>query len=486
MHPEAPRSTLIPATFMVIAWGALAFGAVYPWAFGPLLAACALVGIAALAAYRHRPMPRSARVVVLALLVVLAATSLQVVPLPPGVLATVSPGTDAFLRDFDLTYAMSDTQLPDGTVVAAAWHPVSIAPRATLLALAFIAAFTIFFAGLVRALSPERARRLVALIVAFGALLALVGIVQKALLGDHAWAGMKIYGFWAPANLLSTPFGPYVNKNHFAGWMLMGVPLALGLGIGIAERALRGRGADLRAGLLWLSSPAGGRAQLAFIAAFLMAASLLMTRSRSGVGCLLAALVLMSVAARRRFGSARAGLAAFGSLAALFLIVFALAGADLAARINNRIDAMELRRNIWTDSARIVGDFPVAGTGLNTFGTAMITYQTTQKDQHFQEAHNDYIQVLVEGGLLVGLPVLASILLSVRGIRRRFAAKDDDAVTYWIRAGAATGLMAIAFQAFVEFSLQMPGNAVLFVTLLAIAMHAAAPVKRRVRDGDHA
>lgn len=469
----------------VIAWGALAFGAVYPWAFGPLLVACAVVGIAALVMYRHRPAPRSAMTVVIALLCVLGTTALQLVPLPPSLLSIVSPSTDAFLRSFDLTYALGGSQLPDGTVIQAEWHPVSIDPHATWVAVAFIAAFTVFFAGLVRALSPERARRLVVLIVGFGVVLAFVGILQKALLGDHAWAGMKIYGIWAPANLLSTPFGPYVNKNHFAGWMLMGVPLAIGLGIGIAEGAILRRGATLRATLLWLSSPAGGQAQMALFAAFIMAASLLMTRSRSGVGGLLVAMVLMSVAARRRFGSARAGWTALGSLAALFLIVFTLAGADLAARITNRMDAMELRRNIWTDSAEIIGDFPVTGTGLNTFGTAMIAYQTTQKDQHFQEAHNDYLQVVVEGGLLVGLPALAAILLSARAIRRRFAAGQDDGVTYWIRAGATTGIVAIALQAFVEFSLQMPGNAAFFVVLLAIAMHAAA-VKVRRHDAEGA
>ena len=474
---------LLFSIIAVIAWGALAFGSVYPWAFGPLLVACAMIGIGALVGYRHRPAPRSAIAVIVALLCVLGATALQLVPLPPGLLATVSPSTDAFLRSFDLTYALGGSQLPDGTSVQQRWHPVSIDPHATWVAIGFIAAFTLLFAGLVRALSPERARRLVVLIVGFGVVLALVGIVQKALLGDHAFAGMKIYGIWTPANLLSTPFGPYVNKNHFAGWMLMGVPLALGLGIGLAEGAIRRRGATLRTTVLWLSSPAGGHAQMALIAAFIMAASLLMTRSRSGVGCLLVSMVLMSVAARRRFGSARAGWAALGSLAALFLIVFTLAGADLAARITNRMDAMELRRNIWTDSAVIIRDFPVTGTGLNTFGTAMIAYQTTQKDQHFQEAHNDYLQVVVEGGLLVGLPVLAAILLSVRAIRRRFAAGRDDAVTYWIRAGATTGIVAIALQAIVEFSLQMPGNAAFFVVLLAIAMHSAA-FKVRTHDAE--
>jgi O-antigen ligase len=154
-----------------------------------------------------------------------------------------------------------------------------------------------------------------------------------------------------------------------------------------------------------------------------------------------------------------------------FVAVVILAGAELGARVVGRLDAVELRRNIWADSAPILRDFPLTGTGLNTFGTAMITYQTSRHDQHFQEAHNDYLQLLVEGGVLVGLPVLTAIILAVRAVRRRFVAGEDDALTYWIRTGAATGLVAIALQSIVEFSLQMPGNAVLFVVVLAVAMH---------------
>ena len=171
----------------------------------------------------------------------------------------------------------------------------------------------------------------------------------------------------------------------------------------------------------------------------------------------------------------RAGWAAFASLAVLFLVVFALAGAELTARIANRMDAMELRKNIWTDSATIIRDFPLTGTGLNTFGTAMIRYQTSQSDQHFQEAHNDYLQVLVEGGALIALPALAALLLLIRAVRQRFAAKDDDPQTHWVRVGASVGLATIATQAAVEFSLQMPGNAALFVVLLAIALHEPTP-----------
>jgi hypothetical protein len=462
---------LLATVLLLVAWGALAFGAVYPWAFTPLLIGCALVGVLGLVLHRRRVISRPARAVIIALVCVIIAGLLQVVPLPAGVLRTLSPATDAFLRNYDIGYALGDARsAPDGSVLGASWHPLSLAPKATLLGLSFLAAFTLFLAGLLRALSASRVRRLAVLIIGFGVILALVGIVQKAVLGDHAWVGMKIYGFWAPASLLTTPFGPYVNKNHFAGWMLMAIPLALGFAIGTAEQAMRHVNGGWRSVLLWFSSPDGGRLQLTLLAVLVMGASLLMTKSRSGVAALIISLVFVSIASGRRFGSARAGWAALGSLGVLFLVLFSMAGADFTERIR-RMEGTDLRKDIWIDSASVIRDFPLTGTGLNTFGTAMIGYQGRGYDHHFQEAHNEYLQVLVEGGLLLALPALAALILIVRAIRRRFAAHEDDALTWWVRAGAITGLLAIAAQSVVEFSLQMPGNAALCVVLLALALH---------------
>lgn len=482
---------LTAAVVLLVAWGALAFGSVYPWAYIPLLTGCAVAGALALFVHRSRRLPAPTRLAVIALVAVIAAGAVQVIPLPPALLETVSPKTDAFLQNYDLRYAFGIDGDPadvdaaaasgstvGGTAKGGTWHPLSLAPGDTLVGLGFLTAFTLLLAGLTLALSRSGARRLASSLVTFGVLLALVGIVQKALLGDHAWVGMKIYGFWQPTHLLSTPFGPYVNKNHFAGWMLMGLPMALGVALGLAEQGTRGIRGDWRSMLLWFSSPQGGRVQLALLSAILMVASLLMTKSRSGLGGLVLVLVIMSIAAGRRFRSAKAGLMAFGSLAAVFAIVFAMAGADVAARLSDQSDAVDLRKNIWSDSATIIRDFPLAGTGLNTFGTAMTAYQTTQKDQHFQEAHNDYLQVVVEGGILLAVPALIAMVLLVRAIGRRFAAGQDDPMTHWIRVGATTGLVAIALQALVEFSLQMPGNAAFAVVLLAVALHET-PARRR-------
>lgn len=150
------------------------------------------------------------------------------------------------------------------------------------------------------------------------------------------------------------------------------------------------------------------------------------------------------------------------------------AGSDARLdRFTTDSQSLAMRLSIWRMSAGIVQAFPLLGTGLNTFGAATIVYQTSG-DMHYNEAHNDYVQLLVEGGLVTFLLVVVAIVGVTRAGRARLAANEDGTEARWLRIGASTGLVAIGLQALVEFSLQMPGNAVLFVVLLALALYVPA------------
>jgi hypothetical protein len=75
-----------------------------------------------------------------------------------------------------------------------------------------------------------------------------------------------------------------------------------------------------------------------------------------------------------------------------------------------------------------------------------------------------------EGGVLLTIPAALCAGAFILAVRRRFI-EDASVRTYWLRAGAVTGLTAIALQETVEFSLQMPGNAALFAVMCGIALH---------------
>jgi O-antigen ligase len=96
-------------------------------------------------------------------------------------------------------------------------------------------------------------------------------------------------------------------------------------------------------------------------------------------------------------------------------------------------------------------------------------YPKVFADFHLQQAHNDYLQLLAEGGVLVTLPVVATAWALFQRCRRGL--RFDRGAARWIRGGAIVSILTIALQSLVEFSLQMPGNTALFIVLLAIVLH---------------
>jgi len=455
-----------------VCWGALAFGAAYPWAYWPLAVVCAAAGIIGMLGGREAD--GVSRYLAFALGAVAVAMLLQMVPLPLSWLQSINPRALPVLADTDFRYGAGLTR----------FHPLSIDPESTGSALALYTSFTLLLFGMTRALAVDHARRFVEAVTVVGVVLALIGIVQKPM-----YTG-QLLGFWEPETP-STPFGPFINRNHFAGWMLMALPLTLALLFGGLEQSLRAVKPEWRSRILWLSSPEANRLILLAAAALVMALSLVMTMSRSGITAMAISLMLTGwIVARGLKGRSRRAVAAY--LVALAVTTFAWAGADvIVARFSDaNWSEFNDRRGAWADAVGVASAFRLTGTGLNTYETAARFYQRHDLEQFYGESHNDYLELMAEGGLLVGIPALVCLMLLVREVRRRM--KEDPASTvWWVRRGAITGLIAIALQEAVDFSLQLPGNAVLFVILCAIALHKpreprmpADPSRRGPSDAD--
>jgi O-antigen ligase len=299
-------------------------------------------------------------------------------------------------------------------------------------------------------------------IVMIGVGLAVIGVMAPS--GYNA----RIYGFWQPQSAGSV-FGPFVNRNHFAGWMLMTIPLGVSYLWSLIARETAAR--SWRARLSWLSTPSASGLILLGMALAVMVLSVVMTLSRSGIGCLVVGLAtLVCVGGRARVGWWRRAILA-ACVAGVVAACVGWAGQD---RIGGRFaefqtDSSGGRVGVWRDAGTVARAFPLTGTGFNTFSVAMLFYQTHNLEEFYAEAHSDYLQIGAEGGLLVGIPALALILVTGREVRRQFS--DDDLRAHSLRVGAVAGLLTIALQETVEFSLQMPGNAALFCVLAAIALH---------------
>ena len=459
------------ATVCVLGWGALAFGAEYSWAYAPLLVMCVTLGIMGLVmpggdtrslidhANPQRP-------VAIGLLVVLGVAGLQAVPLPRTLVSVASPAR--FEIDFDALHAVA---LPRASEVApAARTPpstISIWPSRTVLGLAFIVSLGVLLLGATRALSIVRPNDLIRGLIALGVLVAVVGVIQRASESD------VVYGFWYPRKSIR-PAAPFTNGNHAAGWLVMTLSVSVGYLCGAVSRRAR-RTPDWRRRLLWIGSSAVNEILLVTMAIGVMAVGVVVTLSRSGIISLVVALAGAGLWANRHHAGRRQRFLIPIALALVLVVAVGRGGLDRVGQEFERASWNDVGRRIpiWRDTTTIIRDFPATGTGLNTYGIAMLAYQKDIADTRAVEAHNDYLQLAAEGGLLLGIPFLWLGWVVTREIRHRFTEEADahDAQTYWQRVGAVTGLGAIALQETVDFSLQMPGNAALFVVLLAIAMH---------------
>jgi hypothetical protein len=438
-----------------LAWGALSFGAVYPWAYWPLAAVSAGIGIHAIIANRAWQDPRI-RTLALGLGGIALAIGVQLVALPYSLIEQLSPSLDPFFRDYQLAYHPASV------------HSLSIASSSTLTVLVLFIAFALLLIGLVSALDRMSLDWTVTQLMGLGIALVVIGLVQKAFPADTA--NPTVYGFWQPTHG-GNPFGPFINRNHYAGWMVMAMPVVAGYACALLAQAERPSARGFAATLRWLARVDSSRFILVGFCALMMGTALVVTGSRSGVASFAVALLVFGLLAMRLSRGGRARVKVALCMIAILAAAVGWAGVDrtVGRFLVARADAPS-RMVAWQDTARIIEDFPLVGTGMGTYAQAMMVYQTAGRPRMYAQAHNDYLQIVAEGGGLVAIPVVVAALIVAGGIRRRLR-RGDDSATYWVRAGAIAGLAGIAAQSLVEFSLQMPGNTVLFVLLLAIALH---------------
>jgi len=450
------------ALFLVvlIAAGTLAFGAVYAWGYVPLFTVAAGMGLWGL---RRGGVAPEMRPLATALLLVWFAVSVQLVPLPQSLVEWLSPATASLSAGYHLA-------VPGG---AEGWLPLSVDPARTRVALLALGALGVYLLGMPALLPAQALRALPPALAIFAVPLALFSLYNR----EHT--NNLVYWFWVPVeSARGNVFGPFVNRNHYGGWMLMTLSVLVGWLFGRIEGTLPGRQAARVRLAGWLSSGEASGIVLMALAVLVGALSLVWTVSRSAILSFGAASVAFAwlVLARRRLSHARRAIGLVILATVLLAPVLRRGPVELVEwfqdnNLTSRVDA-------WRDGWDVIRAFPWTGTGLNTYSVAMLFYQTRNRDSHMSRAHNDYVQLLAEGGVLVAVPAAVAVIVLAAAIRRNLRAARAEGRGYWIRAGSAVGLVAMAIQETLEFSLQIPVNALLFCTLAAIALAPAVATAR--------
>jgi hypothetical protein len=383
------------------------------------------------------------------LLVVLLVAAIPLLPLPSPLTSMLSPSLER------LTAALSLS------ATTAAMTPLSVNVAATAWAWMVVAgAIAVFWIARAR-FEQGGLRRTARMIAALGFGVALLGIMQAAT------AGRYIYWRFAAEHQGANPFGPFFNRNHFATWIIMALPFCLGyLAARTGRRVEHADHVATRTRLVQAIDP---RTAWLMAASAIMLVALLLSLSRSGLLALgVSAGVTMLLCGRRLDPRRRRGLL----IAAGVVALFGLAWADLPAlrgRVAGTKTGLADRLVIWRETVPVARDFWLTGTGAGTYQEAMYVYQRSDRTVFFNQAHNHYLQVATEGGVLLIAAVAFALAALIRVGRKRL--KHDASGLVWIRIGAASGLFAVALQSVWETGLVMPANAALAAVLAAVLVH---------------
>ncbi len=288
----------------------------------------------------------------------------------------------------------------------------------------------------------------------FGFLISIFGILQHLTFnGKLYWIREMHYG--------GIPFGPYVNRNHFAGFVELILPLALvPLVLGRVRRerwAVVGLFAVVPIGALFLSVSRGGivsfGVELAVLALVMIQQRAIGKQLFAGAAVLLLALLMVSWLGVGQI------LQRFSSFQSLEVTAGKRAS---------------MRRGTW----QIFLHHPVAGTGLGTLQIVYPRYESLYDGKIVNHTHNDYLEALAETGILGGLCCawFLGVLFSKSLKRLRQLSNSFGGTLQLAGLVACAGFLV---HGLVDFNLHMPSNALLFFLMAHLAtseiQHAASP-----------
>jgi O-antigen ligase len=287
-------------------------------------------------------------------------------------------------------------------------------------------------------------------IMLFGFLVAIFGILQQVTFnGKLYWFREMRYG--------GIPFGPYVNRNHFAGFVELIIPVALVP--------------------LILGKVRKERWYLVAIFALLPIGALFLSASRGGVvsfGVEVGVLVLMMWLRRTGGQHVLAG----GIVLLLALLLVSWLGVKQVLDRFSSLQSLEVtsgkRASMRLDTWRIFLDHPWTGTGLGTLETVFPAYETNYDGKIVNHTHNDYLEALAETGVAGGLCCAAFLgiffFLSLRQLLNR-----DKPFAAALHLSGLVGCSGFLVHSLVDFNLHIPSNALLFLLMAHLATGAVSP-----------
>ncbi len=431
----------------------LAFGTVEHWSLAFLESATSL-SFLLLSGYLFFHREKMYRVPgFLPLFLLLDWMLLQILPLPASLVRILSPATYEIYRP--LLELDGSTQ----------WIPLSLSPRSTLLSFFRFAAYALFYLLTVFHLSrPDRLKKTVGIVASLGIFIAILAILQKL-----TSPGLI---YWFRQGLSATPMGPWVYRNHFAGFMEMVFPLVTALFLSYRPE-VRYRKSIKEKCIGLFTMPGANRYLLLGTGVVLMALSILLSLSRGGILTLSAAFLFFTLFSAWMTPARRIQWSIV-IFVALILMVTWFGWQPIMERFGHLWGDGGLnsggRMPVLRDSLGIVRSFPLFGTGFGTFIHVYPAFRSVPGDAVYDHAHNDYLELFTDGGLigfLLAAWFIAAVVIHAAGTLR----KRKDPYSILMTSGALTAILALLLHCFIDFQMYNGANGlyIFFVCGLAVS-----------------
>lgn len=356
------------------------------------------------------------------------------------------------LRDAGVSKDLLSTQVSSA---------ITFSTTATKFAIIQLCIYLVFFAAALTYIdSQKRLRKIVVLIIVFASIMAFFGIIQK--LTNTG----SIYWLRPAANAM--PFASYVNQHHFAAFMEMTSGLTLSLVLG--------------------NSTEKDKKFLLIIALVLMGLAILLTGSRGGllsyIGVMSFLGLINAVSKSRRQAEVpesgnplhpRARFGMIGGGIALVLILFGgvlFLGAESeflrGIGLSQQADVTTGRSHFWAVTLHMIRDNLFFGVGLDAYGFAFPSYDSWNGTFRVEQAHNDYLQIFADAGILGFACLVVFIFFFFKKGLASFN-RTSDRFRKGVILGAIAGCFGIFIHSFFDFPLRTSANAFFFLILAAVA-----------------
>ncbi len=388
----------------------------------------------------------------------------QLLPLPAFLVRILSP---------EIYQIYADTV---GVFQPIDWIPLTLNREDTLSEFFRYGAYVAIYVLLTQLFTKQTyLKKVVSIVAIFGACVAIVSILQ------HYTADGKTYWLWDLH--IGNSFGPYGNHNHYAGLMEMIAPLIIALFLFSAPTLISDTFKEKV--LEFFDHPRIHRYLLLGTGAFIILVSVFVSLSRGGMISLMLSLVVFGIILDTNRVKKR-GAKVISIICLVTLVSVGWFGWDL---IFDRFDLIrdqqgdiaEARVQVWQDSQHIIADFPVTGTGFGTYRYCYPIYRTFPGRKAFTHAHNDYIELVTDGGILgtlfVGWFLVPVFFRSFRRLKKR-----REPYMIFVGCGAVTGILAILIHSLTDFNFHIGANG-LYFSFLAALFVATSNTRIRYRSG---